>query len=101
MVSAADGSTKGDILERFVQVLCCVDRCFIADDLLEQLPTHSVVRTTRVGGVDLNKVRMTRVIGSVVSLALKHSRNSALPLRRTYRQSLEIRRPLVERLSTV
>jgi hypothetical protein len=41
-----------EILERFIQVLCCMDRCFIADDLLERLPTHSVVGATRVGGVD-------------------------------------------------
>jgi hypothetical protein len=60
-----------EIVERFVQVLCCLDRCFIADDLLERLPTHSVVGASRVGGVDLNQARMRRVIGTVVSLALK------------------------------
>ena len=60
-----------EILERFVQVLCCIDRCFIADDLLERLPTHSVVGASRVGGVDLNQARMRRVISTVVSLALR------------------------------
>jgi hypothetical protein len=59
-----------EMLERFIQVLCCIDRCFIADDLLEQLPTHSVVGASRVGGVDLNRARMKRVIEAVVSLAL-------------------------------
>ena len=39
-----------EILEWFVEVLCCMDRCFIADDLLKRLPTHSVVGASRVGG---------------------------------------------------
>ena len=60
-----------EILERFVLVLSCIDRCFIADDLLERLPTHSVVGASRVGGVDLNQARMRTVIGTVVSLALR------------------------------
>jgi hypothetical protein len=59
-----------EMLERFIQVLCCLDRCFIADDLLERLPTHSLVGASRVGGVDLNQARMRRVIETVVSLSL-------------------------------
>src|SRR5262249_19662485 len=43
------------ILERFADALSCIDQCFIADDMLEQLPLASQVGKTRVGGVDLNK----------------------------------------------
>jgi hypothetical protein len=32
--------------------------CFIADELLEQLPAPSPVGKPRVGGIDLNKPRM-------------------------------------------
>ena len=46
------------VLERFADALSCIDQCFIADDMLEQLPTASQVGKTIVGGIDLNKTRM-------------------------------------------
>jgi len=38
------------ILERFTDALSCIDQCFIADDMLEQLPLATQVGKTRVGG---------------------------------------------------
>src|SRR5258708_8971250 len=46
------------MLERFADALSCIDQCFIADELLEQLPTASQVGKTIVGGIDLNKARI-------------------------------------------
>ena len=50
------------ILERFTDALSCIDQCFIADDMLEQLPLATHVGKTRAGGTDLNKPRMRHVI---------------------------------------
>jgi hypothetical protein len=57
------------ILERFMNALSCIDQCFIADRMLEQLPVASQVGKTRVGGIDLNKARMLWVIEAVVALS--------------------------------
>jgi hypothetical protein len=46
--------SKG-ILERFMNALSCMDQCFIADRMLEQLPDPSQVGKTKVGGIDINK----------------------------------------------
>ena len=58
-----------DILERFMDALSCIDQCFIADSMLEELPTRSWVGKTKVGGIDLNKARMRWVIEAVIALA--------------------------------
>lgn len=57
------------ILKRFMDALSCVDQCFIADKTLEQLPVPSQVGKTKVGGIDLNKARMRRVIQAVIALS--------------------------------
>ena len=57
------------ILERFADALSCIDQCFIADDMLEQLPLASQVGKTRVGGVDLNKARMRQVVDTLIALS--------------------------------
>jgi hypothetical protein len=57
------------ILERFVNVLSCVDQCFIADGTLEQLPTPSQVGKTKMGGIDFNKPRIRWVAEAVLALA--------------------------------
>jgi len=57
------------ILERFMDALSCIDQCFIADRLLEQLPIPSQVGKTKVGGIDLNKSRMRWVIEAVIALS--------------------------------
>jgi hypothetical protein len=57
------------ILERFMDALSCIDQCFIADRMLEQLPAPSQVGKTKVGGIDLNKPRMRRVVEAVIALS--------------------------------
>jgi len=57
------------VLERFADALSCIDQCFIADDMLEQLPSASRVGKTLVGGIDLNKTRMRKVVEAVIALS--------------------------------
>lgn len=57
------------VLEGFANALSCIDQCFIADDMLEQLPLASCVGRTIVGGIDLNKTRMRRVVDAVIALS--------------------------------
>jgi len=58
-----------DMLERFLNVLGCIDQCFISDSMLDQLPTASQVGKTKVGGLDLNKTRVLAVAQAVIALA--------------------------------
>jgi hypothetical protein len=46
-----------EILERFLETLCCLDRCFVSADWLEELSSPSKVGTTQVGGIDFNRPR--------------------------------------------
>jgi hypothetical protein len=39
------------VLERFADALSCIHQCYIADDMLEQLPTASPVGKTIVAGL--------------------------------------------------
>ncbi len=55
-------------LERFLAVLHCVDRTFIANDALDQLPAPSRLGSVRVGGVDTNAARIRAVMAAVVAL---------------------------------
>jgi hypothetical protein len=57
------------ILERFIEALVCIDRCFIGGELLDGLPLSSQIGRTRVGGIDLNKPRMQWVADAVLALA--------------------------------
>jgi hypothetical protein len=57
------------VLERFTDALSCIDQCFIADDMLEQLPAAARVGKTIVGGIDLNQVRMRAVVEAVIALS--------------------------------
>jgi hypothetical protein len=57
------------MLQRFMDALSCIDQCFIADDLLQQLPAGSLVGKTKVGGIDLNQPRMRRAAEAVVALS--------------------------------
>jgi DNA-binding transcriptional ArsR family regulator len=57
------------ILIRFVDALSCIDQCFIADKMLEQLPEPSQIGKTKVGGIDLNKARMRRVVEAAIALS--------------------------------
>ena len=57
------------IAERFATALDCVDTGFIADGVLDQLPTGSTLGAARVGGIDLNKPRMRDALKAVLALA--------------------------------
>ena len=52
-----------------MDALSCIDQCFIADRILEQLPAPSQVGKTKVGGIDLNKPRMRWVVEAVIALS--------------------------------
>ncbi len=56
------------MLERFMTTLDCVDVAFIGDETLDQLPLPSRLGKTRVGGIDLNNVRMRRALSAVLAL---------------------------------
>jgi len=56
------------MLERFMTTLDCVDVAFIGDQTLDQLPLPSRLGKTRVGGVDLNNVRMRTALSAVLAL---------------------------------
>ena len=43
------------MVDRFCTTLDCVDVTFIADGLLDELPTPAQIGATRVGGIDLNQ----------------------------------------------
>jgi hypothetical protein len=53
---------------RFLTMLDCVDRAFVSDSTLDQLPLPSSVGRTRVGGVDPNKPRMRAAMAAAVAL---------------------------------
>ena len=57
------------MVERFLEVLQCLDVVWIQDTTLEDLPTSSQVGKTRVGGLDINQRRMRAVIEAIMTLA--------------------------------
>jgi len=57
------------MLERFMTTLDCVDTAFISDQTMDQLPLPSRLGKTRVGGVDLNNLRMRSALSAVLALA--------------------------------
>ena len=50
--------------DRFATTLDCVDISFLADGLLDELPTAPQIGAVRIGGIDLNKPRIARRPGS-------------------------------------
>jgi hypothetical protein len=62
-----------EILERFIDALSCIDQCFIADRMLEELPAPSSLGKTKVGGIDLNKARMRWVVEALIALCVSAS----------------------------
>ncbi len=57
------------ILERFLDSLSCMDRCFISGVKFEDLPESTVVGTARVAGLDFNRARTWRVARAVLALS--------------------------------
>jgi len=70
------------VLKRFLDALSCIDQCFIADRMLEQLPAPSQVGKTQVGGLDLNKPRIRWVLEAVIALSPSRSGFTASALAR-------------------
>src|SRR5260370_39624151 len=56
------------MLERFLTTLDCVDVAFISDHTLDQLPLPSRLGKTRVGGIDLNNLRIRIALTAVLAL---------------------------------
>jgi hypothetical protein len=57
------------ILERFLNAVDCINACFVSDEVLEKLPQPSQIGQTRVGGIELNKLRIRRVAEAVLALS--------------------------------
>jgi len=58
------------MVDRFMEVIDCVNAAFIEPGLLDSLPEPAQVGQARVGGVDLNKARMRAVVEGVLGLSL-------------------------------
>jgi len=58
-----------DILNRFVQVLHCVDASFVEAAALDKWPMRTTLNGKPVAGVDINRPRMRAVAEAVVALA--------------------------------
>jgi hypothetical protein len=56
--------------ERFTTLLDCVDVGFIPDGTLDELPLPSRLGATRVGGLDLNKLRIRAMLHAMLALAV-------------------------------
>ena len=60
-----------EILERFLETLCCLDRCFVSADSLDELSSPSKAGTTQVGGIDFNRPRMRWVARALLALSVR------------------------------
>ena len=58
------------IVDRALRTLQWMDRAFVADATLDQLPLSSQLGRTRVGGIDLGRPRMRTVLAAIMTLAL-------------------------------
>ncbi len=61
------------ILERFLNTVGCMNASFVSDETLEKLPEPAQIGHTRVGGIDLNKLRTRRVAEAVLALSQQSS----------------------------
>ena len=82
-----------DILQRFVDALSCIDQCFIADSMLEELPAPSSVGKTKVGGIDLNKARMRWVVEALIALGVSPSARGFTASELARRSGYSVTRP--------
>ncbi|HEX4145894.1 MAG TPA: hypothetical protein VHY91_20490 [Pirellulales bacterium] len=58
------------MLLRFLESIRGIDVAWIAESLLDELPSASIVGKTRVGGVDINKARTRAVMEAAVALSV-------------------------------
>jgi hypothetical protein len=68
---AKTATTLKEIPERFLETLCCLDRCFVSADWLDELSSPSTVGTTQVGGIDFNRPRMRWVARALLALSVR------------------------------
>ena len=64
-------SALKSLLERFLEVLSGIDCPFLNDETLDKWPLPSMVGATRVGGIDVNKLRIRSAMEAVVALSLR------------------------------
>jgi hypothetical protein len=57
------------MVDRWLATVQSVDRPFVADDTLDQLPAPSQLGHTRIGGIDVNKPRMRAVLAAALACA--------------------------------
>lgn len=57
------------MVERFIESLCCMDRCSLSGFDFAGLPGPSAIGSTRVGGIDFNRPRTWLVARAVLTLA--------------------------------
>jgi hypothetical protein len=57
------------MLDRWLDTLGYLDRAFIADDTLEQLPAPAQLGRSRIGGIDVNQPRMRAVLAAAITCA--------------------------------
>jgi hypothetical protein len=74
------------MLERFLNALYCIDRCFITDDLLDRLPETGQVGKTKVGGIDCNQPRIRVVMHAALALSTAPKGFTASDLARKVKQ---------------
>ena len=58
------------MVDRFTNMLDCVDVAFLPDGILDQLPNPYQIGAGRVGGVDINKPRARAALTAVLALAV-------------------------------
>ena len=58
------------MVERFLEVLRCVDTTWLSNELLEQFPRPTVFGKSRVAGIDVNQPRIQAVVNSVIALSV-------------------------------
>ena len=58
------------MVDRFTNMLDCVDVAFLPDGILDQLPNPSQIGASRVGGVDINRPRARAALTAVLALAV-------------------------------
>jgi hypothetical protein len=58
------------MLDRFMEMLDCVDVGFLPDGILDELPMPSALGAARVAGIDLNTPRMRAALAAVLALAI-------------------------------
>jgi len=74
-----------EILNRFLNALRCIDIAAISGDNLDDWPKPSLIGQTRVGGVDINRLRMRSAAGAIRDCLVR--RSTRVPMCRSGYQS--------------